>query len=108
MYLHAGEFYMGAGNDLENNCPYDSDPSLPSALAQHGVIIVTLNYRLSNLGFLAADELRSRDAAGSTGNYGIQDQRQVTARPLSIGELCNEENLTQLVCCRLGTEVDQR
>ena len=41
------------------------------------VIVVTSNYRLNIFGFLAAEELRARDAsgAGSTGNYGIQDQR---------------------------------
>ena len=40
------------------------------------LIVVTHNYRLGIFGFLGADELRSRDvAAGSTGNYGIQDQR---------------------------------
>eukprot|EP00750_Incisomonas_marina_P021595 INCI458.2.p1 GENE.INCI458.2~~INCI458.2.p1 ORF type:complete len:671 (-),score=83.18 INCI458.2:88-2100(-) len=76
VYFHAGEFYMGAGNDLENNWPFDSAPSAPSPLLQHGLVIVTLNYRLGNLGFLAADELRSRDPSGSTGNYGVQDQRQ--------------------------------
>ena len=40
------------------------------------MIVVTMNYRLGALGFLALDELRSRDTAGnSTGNYGVQDQR---------------------------------
>ena len=34
------------------------------------VVVVTLNYRLGALGFLAVPEL------GLTGNYGIQDQRQ--------------------------------
>ncbi len=56
---------------------YDVNASVPSAIAQHGVVLVTLNYRLGNLGWLAADELRSRDPLGSTGNYGIQDQREV-------------------------------
>ena len=43
------------------------------------VVIIThvrLRCRLGNLGFIALDELRSRDPLGSTGNYGIQDQRE--------------------------------
>ncbi len=39
---------MGAGNDLENNWPYDTDPTgqtTPSALAQFGLVVITLNYR---------------------------------------------------------------
>ena len=45
VYFHAGEFEMGAANDLENDWPYDSDPSAPSALLKRGVVLVTLNYR---------------------------------------------------------------
>ena len=36
-----------------------------------------MNYRLGAAGYLALDELRSRDPAGSTGNYGSLDQRAV-------------------------------
>ena len=41
------------------------------------VVVVTANYRLGILGFAGAEALRARDTAGggSTGNYGIQDQR---------------------------------
>jgi carboxylesterase type B len=40
-------------------------------------VVVTTNYRLNVFGFLGADELRAYDAVdGSTGNYGMQDQRQ--------------------------------
>eukprot|EP00750_Incisomonas_marina_P027578 INCI6207.5.p1 GENE.INCI6207.5~~INCI6207.5.p1 ORF type:complete len:422 (+),score=40.92 INCI6207.5:137-1402(+) len=67
VYVHAGEFYVGSGNDLENNWPY----------ALHDVVLVTFNYRLGNSGFLATEELRSRNSDNSTGNYGFQDQRAV-------------------------------
>jgi para-nitrobenzyl esterase len=43
-------------------------------LAQHGVIVVTANYRLGALGFLALDELRHESARGISGNYGLMDQ----------------------------------
>jgi len=42
---------------------------------RHQVVMVTLNYRLGFFGFAALDALKREDAAGSTGNYGIQDQR---------------------------------
>ncbi len=38
-------------------------------------IVVTLDYRLNIFGFLGADVLKDRASDGSTGNYGIQDQR---------------------------------
>lgn len=61
VFFHGGAFVYGAGS-----LPlYDG-----SYLAASGdVVVVTLNYRLGSLGFLAASEL------GLTGNYGILDQR---------------------------------
>jgi len=38
------------------------------------VIVVTINYRLGNFGFLGSPTL-AKDGDGSTGNYGLQDQR---------------------------------
>ena len=39
-------------------------------------LLVTLNYRLNVFGFLGSEQLRGLDTTdGSTGNYGIQDQR---------------------------------
>eukprot|EP00698_Gefionella_okellyi_P003847 TRINITY_DN1356_c0_g1_i2.p1 TRINITY_DN1356_c0_g1~~TRINITY_DN1356_c0_g1_i2.p1 ORF type:complete len:530 (+),score=81.31 TRINITY_DN1356_c0_g1_i2:28-1617(+) len=40
---------------------------------KHGVIVVTPNYRLGAFGFLALREFLDLD--GTTGNYGVQDQR---------------------------------
>ena len=61
VFIHGGYFVFGAGS-----LPlYDG-----SYLAASGdVVVVTLNYRLGSLGFLAVPEL------GLTGNYGILDQR---------------------------------
>ncbi len=42
-------------------------------LARQGIVVVTIAYRLGALGFLAHAEL-SREGAGSSGNYGLQDQ----------------------------------
>ena len=46
------------------------------------VIYVGFNYRLNIFGFYGDDKLRARDTeAGSTGNYGVQDQRAAGMQP---------------------------
>ncbi len=65
VWLHGGGFQRGAGS-LEM---YDG-----AALAAKGVVVVTLNYRLGVLGFLALPSLSGESDHGSSGNYGILDQ----------------------------------
>jgi len=43
-------------------------------LARHDVIVVTVNYRLGVLGFLAHPELTQTSATHSSGAFGLQDQ----------------------------------
>ena len=45
-----------------------------SQLARKGVVVVTLNYRLGVLGYLAHPELTAESPHGSSGNYGLLDQ----------------------------------
>jgi len=45
-----------------------------SRLAQRGVVVVTFNYRLGMLGFLAHPELTAESKHHSSGNYGLMDQ----------------------------------
>ena len=45
-----------------------------TALAQKGVIVVTPNYRVGALGFLAHPDLDNESAQNSSGNYGLLDQ----------------------------------
>jgi len=45
------------------------------AASNLSVLVVTINYRLNAFGFLGSQDLRMRATDGSTGNYGIQDQR---------------------------------
>lgn len=67
VWLHGGGFAFGSGGDAY----YDG-----SNLAAGGVIVVTLNYRLGLLGFLAHPALLEDDPAFPTaGNYGLEDQR---------------------------------
>jgi para-nitrobenzyl esterase len=43
-------------------------------LAQRGIVVVTVAYRLGPLGFLAHPELTAESARKSSGNYGLLDQ----------------------------------
>ena len=43
-------------------------------LVNHGVILVTINYRLGIFGFLAHPELTAESAHRASGNYGLMDQ----------------------------------
>lgn len=69
VYVHGGGWARGAGNmsvfeGIENM--QDGQ----SLTGQDGVVVVTLNYRLSNLGFLAHPALAE---GGRGGNYGVMD-----------------------------------
>lgn len=64
VWIHGGGWTAGSGG----LAAYDG-----AALARRGVIVVTLNYRLGPLGFLAHPEL-SAEGGGASGNYGLMDQ----------------------------------
>ena len=64
-WIHGGGFSTGSGS-----LPlYDGHN-----LAGRGVIIVTINYRLGPLGFMAHPELSKESLHGVSGNYGLLDQ----------------------------------
>ncbi len=65
VWIHGGALTRGSGS-LE---VYDG-----ARLAQRGVVLVTINYRLGPLGFLAHPLLSAESSEGSSGNYGILDQ----------------------------------
>ena len=62
-YIHGGGFTGGCGHEKH----FDG-PVWPT----HGVIGVTINYRLGPMGFLCLSELK--EEAGHTGNYALYDQ----------------------------------
>ncbi|MBW3555432.1 MAG: carboxylesterase/lipase family protein [Actinobacteria bacterium] len=65
VWLHGGSFLTGSGAGL----PYRGHH-----LARKGdVVVVTLNYRLGTLGFLAHPDLRDEET-GAAGNWGLLDQ----------------------------------
>src|SRR5439155_1705434 len=63
VWVHGGSLRTGESNDYN-----------PAELVRHGVVVVTVNYRLGALGFLADAALASR-RGGPSGNYGLMDQQ---------------------------------
>ena len=71
VWIHGGGYNAGAGSEPL----YD-----PSAIVRAaGVVVVTLNYRLGILGFLAHPALNAENGRGISGNYGIEDQQAALA-----------------------------
>jgi para-nitrobenzyl esterase len=65
VWIHGGAFCQGSGS-----VPiYDG-----RALAAQGVVVVSINYRLGVLGFLAHPDLAQEVPSTGYGNFGLQDQ----------------------------------
>lgn len=64
VYIHGGGFNEGSGSVPV----YDGE-----GLAKKGVVMVTINYRLSVFGFFAHPELTEESGRGAAGNYGLLD-----------------------------------
>lgn len=65
VWIHGGGLVNGSGSVPQ----YAGD-----RLAERGVVLVTINYRLGALGFLAHPQLSRESAQGVSGNYGFLDQ----------------------------------
>ncbi|KAH8667002.1 carboxylesterase [Xylariales sp. PMI_506] len=65
VWIYGGRFIAGSGSEHA----YEG-----SGLSSKGVVVVTLNYRVGILGFLATPELSEESGHGGSGNYGILDQ----------------------------------
>ncbi|KAF3764152.1 alpha/beta-hydrolase [Cryphonectria parasitica EP155] len=65
VWIYGGKFLWGAGTD--NN--FDG-----TSLAAKGVIVITFNYRLGILGWLAHPALSAESGHNASGNYGLLDQ----------------------------------
>ncbi|MDP3563682.1 MAG: carboxylesterase family protein, partial [Methanoregula sp.] len=63
-------FYGGAFGKIAGSMPLYNG----SALAQEGVVVVTTNYRVGALGFLAHPRLDAESPYNVSGNYGLLDQ----------------------------------
>ena len=73
VFIHGGSFTAGNGGVTAPNGP---DYAGNRIVEQSGVVVVTINYRLGVLGFLAAPALDAENAQHVSGNYGLQDQQE--------------------------------
>jgi len=67
VYIHGGADRKGSGNP-------GFDYSDPPELATQGVILVTVEFRVGILGFVANSALDLENASHSSGNYGLRDE----------------------------------
>ena len=65
VYFFGGGFVAGDGSEPR----YDGE-----AMAQKGIVVVTVNYRLNIFGFFAHPELSAEAPYKASGNYGLLDQ----------------------------------
>ena len=65
VWIHGGALTAGAGSEPM----YDG-----TRLAEHGVVVVTINYRLGVLGYLAHPALSAESPLNISGNYGLLDE----------------------------------
>jgi para-nitrobenzyl esterase len=65
VWIHGGALTRGSGANRTYN---------GTAFARKGVVLVTINYRLGPLGYLAHPELTAESPQHSSGNYGVLDQ----------------------------------
>ena len=64
-WIHGGAYTGGYGSEME----FDGE-----GFCKRGCILVTINYRLGVLGFMAHPELSAESEHGVSGNYGTLDQ----------------------------------
>jgi len=64
VWIHGGSLVHGESDDYN-----------PSKLVAENVIVVTLNYRLGVLGYLAHPDLSNGGPSGASGNFGFMDQQ---------------------------------
>ncbi|MEM9572630.1 MAG: carboxylesterase family protein [Pseudomonadota bacterium] len=65
VWIHGGSHQSGAGSQ---------EIYQANQLVENGVVLVTINYRLGVLGYIAHPALSADDPRGVSGNYGLLDQ----------------------------------
>ncbi len=65
VWIHGGALWSGSSKEAM----YDG-----TQLASRGLVVVSINYRLGVLGYLAHPELSAESRDGVSGNYGLLDQ----------------------------------
>lgn len=70
VWIYGGGFQAGSTSEPRQDGQF---------LAQRGVVVVSMNYRLGVFGFFAMPELAAESGHGSAGNYGLLDQAAALA-----------------------------
>src|SRR5262252_3148204 len=65
VWIYGGGFVAGSSSEARQD---------GTRLAQHGLVVVSMNYRLGVFGFLVHPELAKESGRNSAGNYGLLDQ----------------------------------
>ncbi|UII19137.1 carboxylesterase/lipase family protein [Fulvivirga ligni] len=65
LYFYGGGYASGGGSEAR----YDG-----ARMAQEGIVVVTVNYRVNVFGFMAHPELSQEASYKASGNYGLLDQ----------------------------------
>lgn len=65
VWIHGGAFQVGSSTNAT---------FVRGDLTRHGVILVTINYRVNAFGFLSHPELTAESRNEASGNYGLMDQ----------------------------------
>jgi para-nitrobenzyl esterase len=69
-WVHGGGFTAGGASEPRHD---------GVSLARHGVVVVTINYRLGIFGFFANPQLTAESPHHASGNYGLLDQAAALA-----------------------------
>ncbi|HXB57145.1 MAG TPA: carboxylesterase family protein [Vicinamibacteria bacterium] len=113
VWIHGGGFVAGSASEPRQD---------GERLAEKGVIVVGINYRLGVFGFLAHPELTKELGHGASGNYGLLDhvaalqwiQRNIAAfggdpmRVTIFGESAGSFSVSALMASSLGRGLFQR
>ena len=65
VFIHGGSLTTGSSSYEDYN---------GETIAKHGVIMITIQYRLGVFGYFAHEDLANENEHGTTGNYGLLDQ----------------------------------
>ena len=65
VYIHGGSLTSGSGSYEDYN---------GESIAKHGVIMITIQYRLGIFGYFAHEDLKNESPNHTTGDYGLLDQ----------------------------------
>lgn len=67
VWIYGGTYDTGSAQEFT--------PETMVGAATNPVVVVSLNYRINTFGFLGSRALAARSPDGTTGNFGLQDQR---------------------------------